>query len=315
MVEEPKVSKLIAALLISLWILGLGCSQDPDHQVLAKVNKTKITAADLEREITELPFHSRSVLMNPEGQKKLLDEMIKRELLLQEADHRGLASDPEIKARLDAGRRNVLLGSLLTQEIRDKVKITDEEVKVYFDRHRDELETSEVHLKQILLQDAKEAEEIRARLLKNEEFERLARQLSADRNSAGKGGDLGFVSRGQMLPELERVAFSLKPQEISEIVKTPRGYHILKMVERKKPMLLKYEEVKDRLRPFAETEKQRERLESWLDELRKKAHVKVYEARLPLSLKGMSEPSKGDSEIAPKAPATPSPPSHPPSRK
>ncbi|MDH7500367.1 MAG: peptidylprolyl isomerase [candidate division NC10 bacterium] len=290
----------------------VGCGRG-DGKVLAKVNQTQITAADLRKEIDQLPFHSRAALMSGEGQERLLEEMIKRELLLQEAERRKLDSQPELKARLEESRRGILLNALLAQEILDKVQVTGPEVRAYFDKHRDELETAEVHLKQILLKDSKEAEEIHARLLKDEEFEKLARQFSADKLSASKGGDLGFVSRGQMVPELERAAFSLKPQEISRIIKTDKGYHILKLVGRRKTITLNYEEVRDRLQPYALAEKQRERLESWIQELRSRSRVKTYSSRLPVSLSPQNQMStQGPPGPPPKKPPVPSqPPSSP----
>ncbi len=309
------MQKSVAIWVIPLLILLAGCGKDSDSRVLARVNETKITGADLEREIDQLPFHSRTMLQSAEAQGRLLDEMVKRELLMQEAAKRKLASQPEIQARLEETRRNILLNALLTQEIRDKVKVEEPEVRSYFDKHRDELETSEIHLRQILLKDPQEAEQMHARLLKKESFEDLARQFSQDKSSAPKGGDLGLVSRGQMLPELERVAFSMKPQEISAIIRTPKGYHILKLVERKKTVTLNYEEIKDRLQPFAQTEKQRDRLESWLKELRNEAKVNVYEARLPVSLKTQPGQPKETPGVAPGKPSGPLPPPSSPSTK
>lgn len=309
------MQKRIAIWVIPLLILLAGCSKDSDNRVLARVNETKITAADLEREIEQLPLHSRTMLQSAQAQEKLLDEMIKRELLVQEADKRKLASQPEIRARLEENRRTILLNALLTQEIRDKIKIEESEVRSYFDKHRDELETSEIHLKQILVKDPKEAEQIHARLLAKESFEDLARQFSQDKANAPKGGDLGFISRGQMPPELERVAFSLKPQEISGVIKTPSGYHILKCVDRKRTISLNFEEIKDRLRPFAQAEKQRDRLESWLKDLRNEAKVKIYEARLPISAQAPPGGSKGSPDIAPGKPSGPPHPAPTPSGK
>ena len=301
--------KSVTIWLIPLLILLAGCSKDSDSRVLAKVNEAKITAADLKQEIDQLPFHSRAMLQSAQAQGRLLDEMVKRELLLQEAEKRKLASRPEIQARLEETRRSILLNALLMQEIRDKVKADESEVRSYFDKHKDELETSEIHLKQILLKDPKVAEEVHARLLKKESFEDLARQFSQDKVSARRGGDLGFVSRGQMLPELERVAFSLKPQEISGIIKIPKGYSILKLVERKKTISLNYEEIKDRLQPFAQAEKQRDRLEGWLKELRNGATVKIYDARLPVSVQAQPDRPKESPDVAPEKPSgTPAPP-------
>jgi peptidyl-prolyl cis-trans isomerase C len=245
-----------------------------------------------------------------------LEEMVKRELLIQEADRRKLDSEPETKAKLEESRRGILLNTLLTEEIFNKVQVSDADVRAYFDKHRDELETSEVHLKQILLKDAKEAEEIRERLLKNESFEEVARKYSADKATGSKGGDLGFLARGQMPPELEKAAFALKPQEVSRIIETPRGYHLLKLVERKKTVSINFDEAKDRLQPYAHAEKQREYLENWLKELEKKAKVKIYHARLPLSLKtppGM--PPQGPSDMPPGKPPTPPHPIPAPPRK
>lgn len=292
----PRVFSLSLVVLLLLFLsLSAGCGKGKEGELVARVNGTRITSADLQREIEQLPFHSRNSFSGAGGQKRLVEEMIKRELLLQEAERRKLDSQPEVRAQLAESRRGILLNALLTQEIIQKVQVSEPEVRAYFDRHREELETGEVHLKQILLSDEAQAEEIRSRLMRNESFEDLARQYSVDRASGSRGGDLGFVSRGQMSPELERVAFSLRPQEISPVIRSSKGFHILKLIGRKKTISLRYEEVKDRLRPFAQAEKQREALEGWIGELRKRSRIQVYEARLPVPLPSLPPASPGGS--------------------
>ncbi|NPB09248.1 MAG: peptidylprolyl isomerase, partial [Thermodesulfobacteria bacterium] len=124
------------------------------------------------------------------------------------------------------------------------------------------------------------AKKIREMALKGEDFAELAKKYSDDPGTKDKGGDLGFFTRGQMVKEFEEAAFSLKPGEISQPVRTAFGYHIIK-VEKKRPARQKsFEEVKDQIKEELLRQRQEERLKAALKELEKKYSPKVYTDRL-----------------------------------
>lgn len=280
---EKKVKRLLLGVLV-LALAFLGCSKEKvqEGQVLAQVNDARITLEEFKKEITNLPPGLKPLVSGPEGQKRFLEDMIKRELLLQEAGRRRIEERPEVRERLSDFKKRLLLEALITEEIEKKAGINDEEVRQYYDAHPEEFRVYRIRARHILVNSEKEAKEVQARLKGKEKFEDLARKLSRDEGSREQGGDLGYFSRGQMVPEFERAAFSLKPGEVSGIVKTPYGYHLIKMVDRQESGPYKFEEVKERLKQRLLAEKQKKRFEEWMTELRSQANVKIEEGLLPI---------------------------------
>lgn len=159
--------------------------------------------------------------------------------------HFGKSMD-QIKQDMKEPMYNVLISERITASITEGVSITPSEVKTFFTKfNADSMpiipETFEFgHIVKTPPVSEKEVtsiktllNEYRERVLKGEKFSMLARLYSDDPGSAPKGGVLGFVERGELYPEFEAVAFSLKPGEVSQIVKTRAGYHIIQMIERK----------------------------------------------------------------------------------
>ncbi len=106
------------------------------------------------------------------------------------------------------------------------------------------------------------------------DFAELAKKHSAD-GSAAQGGDLNFFSRGQMVPAFEEAAFALQPGQISDIVTTQFGYHIIKVTERKPATTVAFEEVRDRIREFLTQQRKQEHAQAFIDGLKKKAKIEV----------------------------------------
>ena len=132
----------------------------------------------------------------------------------------------------------------LYEKVTAEVKITDEEVEAYYRDHPDEFEVPEqIKASHILVEDKKLAEELRARLEEGEDFAQLAQEHSTDPGSRESGGQLGYFSAGQMVPEFDQAAFATPVGEISPVTETNFGYHII-MVEDKQPArTLELEEV------------------------------------------------------------------------
>jgi peptidyl-prolyl cis-trans isomerase C len=107
-----------------------------------------------------------------------------------------------------------------------------------------------------------------------EDFAALARENSAD-GSASQGGDLGFFPRGQMVPPFDQAAFALKPGEISDVVTTDFGYHIIKLTEKKDGSLVPLEQVKPRVIEFLTNQKKQERVDTFINEAKKRAKIEV----------------------------------------
>ncbi|NOY38942.1 MAG: hypothetical protein GXO95_01505 [Nitrospirae bacterium] len=169
---------------------------------------------------------------------------------------------------------------LLTKEIEEKAKVTEEDVKKYFDTHPDEFSTDRVRASHILVSTKEEADSLLKKLKAGEDFAALAKKNSIDKGSAAKGGDLGFFGRGQMVPEFEKAVFSMKKGEVSEPVKTQFGYHIIKLTDLKKGEKADYDKVKESLSKKLLTEKRRAAFDSYIEKLKNSYNVEINEDKL-----------------------------------
>ncbi|HDZ62830.1 MAG TPA: peptidylprolyl isomerase [Nitrospirae bacterium] len=272
--------------LIFAMVFIAACSspkQSTDKSVLAKVNNTTITKENFLDKLDRLPEWARGRFQTEEGKKELLDEIIKEELLFQEAEKQGLHKDKEYMNKVDEFRRMTLISSLLKREIEDKTQLSEEELKDFYDKHPDEFNQGlQVKAKHILVDTEKEAKEIQEKLQKGGDFAELAKAHSKDKGSAVNGGDLGFFTKGRMVPKFEHVAFNLKPGELSDPVKTQFGYHLIQVTEKKEGTLRAFEEVKASIERRLKMERQRETFDTYIEKLKgdgKKVNINEEELK------------------------------------
>jgi len=278
-----------AGCVLALTACGKG-GGDGKGPVLLQVNDKAYAPADVEREITR-EFRTatpqvQQFLTTKEGQKQFLDRLVRRELLLQEAEKRKLGDRPEVADPVAALRRDLMTRVLLQEEIGDKVKVEEKDAQEYFRAHPEEFSGDQVRLRHILVRTEDEAKEVSGRLAKNERFEDVAKALSQDSATAVKGGDLGYLRREQMFPDFARAAFELKVGEVSGVVRTPFGYHLIKLVDRKKGQALGYEQVKDQLQRRLLEERRTQRFQQWMKDLEAAAKVTRDESALPVGKPG-----------------------------
>jgi len=277
---------------------GSGKAQGP---TVLKVNDWSYTAADLEKDIGQelrrAPRELQAFFASKDGQRQFLERVARRELLMQEAEKRKLGDQAEVAEQVANLRRELMIRALIQEEIAGKVKVEDQDVQDYFAAHPDEFSGDTVRLRHILVQTEGEAKELQARLARNESFDELAKKFSRDTNSAPKGGDLGYLGREQMLPDFARAAFALKTNEVSDAVKTPFGFHLIKLVDRKKGEVLTFDQVKGQLQRRLMDERQGQRFQAWIKELETGAKITRDESLLPVGKFGPAMPP------APAAPA------------
>jgi peptidyl-prolyl cis-trans isomerase C len=248
---------------------------------LVKVGDTVITQADFEREMKGLPEFVQKMFEGINGKEKFLDELIKRELLYKEALKKGLDKDSEYLKKVEDFRKITLVGLLLQKEIESKVKVSDQEVKDYYEKNKEKFApVTQINASHILVKTEDEAKKILERLKKGEDFAQLAKKYSIDTVSAKNGGELGYFSRGQMVPEFEAAASRLKPGEISRPVKTKFGYHIIKVTDKKVGQVVEFEKVKNLISQNLMGEKQKEVFDSYIEGLKKSYKVEINKEAL-----------------------------------
>lgn len=198
---------------------------------LASVNGQVITSEELEAKLQSLNPQMRVHYMSSAGKAEFLDELIVREVVLQEGIRLGLDKDKETLTRLEEAKRGILINRMF-EKIMDE-KLGDEQVKKYYAGHQKEFK--QVKASHILVDKEQEAKEIYKQLKGGADFAELAKKHSKDPSSRDQGGDLGYFTRGQMVKPFEDMAFSLKVNKVSEPVQTSFGYHIIKVVDIKDP--------------------------------------------------------------------------------
>jgi peptidyl-prolyl cis-trans isomerase C len=254
--------------------LMLSCAKKAEQKAVsgyvAKVGSVTITQDDVEAELKALPEQIQKMFVGAEGMERFVDELVKKEILYQQAKKEGLEKNPEYQKKVEDFKRISLISLLLEKEIESKAKVTDADLKKYYEAHKAELTTGgQLRASHILVKSEGEANKILEQLKKGGDFAKIAKEESIDKNSAVRGGDLGFFARGQMVPAFENAAASLKVGEIVGPVKTQFGYHIIKLTGKKEGQLVEFDKVKDLLRQRATAEKQKELFDTYIEGLKK----------------------------------------------
>jgi parvulin-like peptidyl-prolyl isomerase len=271
-----KVAVLILVIPVLFAFVACAKKEGQKGSDLAKVGNVKITQADLEREIKNLPDFAQKIFEGSGGKERFLNELIKKELLYQEALKKGLDKNTEYLKKVEDFKKITLIGQLLEKEIESKAKVTDQAVKDYYEKHKEEFApVSQIRMSLILVKTEEEAKKILERLNKGEDFAKVAKKSSIDLSSAKNGGDLGYLSKGQMTSELEAVAVRLKTGEISEPLKTQSGYQIIKVTDKKIGKVVEFERVKNFISQHLSAEKQKEVFDSYIESLKKSYKVDI----------------------------------------
>lgn len=274
---------LFAALILSF----LGCQKsDP---VIARVGGQTVRGSAFTKAVQGVTLSSQEYLRTPAGRKELLELLIRRKIILQEAldlPAEKQAGLPERLGRLKAGyeaqrrelkesylqERDIAMVGHYLQTLREStLKVTDADVRAFWDKE------SEVRGSHILVSDRAKADDIRARIAKGENFETLAKSHSEDVGTGRGGGDLGYLLKGSLVPEFEKVLFALAPGEISPPTPTPYGFHIIKRTGERPLKNFPFDDaMKARLRKALEADK----LQAWFDQTRKRHSVRIDEEAL-----------------------------------
>lgn len=252
-----------------------GENTEPDSWV-AKINEKFITLNEFNERWDSIPPQMKFQygLFGKEGKEQLLKNIVENELLYQEGVKKGLEKNAEVNKRVEDYKKQIVAQQLIQDEVQ-KVEISDKEVQNYYKEHKEDFgQPEEVSVRHILVEEEKTANEVYEKLKKGEDFAKLAKEYSMDPGTKEKGGELGFFAKGQMVPEFEQVAFSLKDGELSKPVKTTYGYHIIRLEERKKASQKPFDEVKDEVKNTALQEKRKSFYEGMVEGLKKKGDVK-----------------------------------------
>lgn len=293
------------------WIIGcflLGCSQwggSLPENVLARVNDEQITVDEFNQEFKELVLESgkEEKGANLRSMKQAyLDQMIERKILIQESRRLGIKiSQEELTQAISEikkdypgegfGERLGLKGMTLEQwkvlleerllaekmirdALHDKGEIDEKEALQYYEAHSSSFQLpQQVRARQIVVADGEEAIQILKRLKKGESFEKLALEKSLGPEKVN-GGDLGYFKEGERPAEFDHV-FTMEEGAISEVIKSPYGYHIFKLEKKIEPRQIPFEEAKASILRELRQRNGEEKYQQWLRGLKARAKVRV----------------------------------------
>jgi peptidyl-prolyl cis-trans isomerase C len=218
-----------------------------EDKVLAKVNGSEIRQSDVTMAEEELA--PSLAQMDPATKSEnVLAFLIDLKIVSKAAEDKKIADSDDFKKRMAFTRNRLLMDSLLAQE--GKAATTDAAMKkVYEDASKQISGEQEVHARHILVETEDEAKAVKAELDKGADFAELAKKKSKD-PGASDGGDLGFFTKEQMVPEFSEVAFKLDPGKISDPVKSQFGWHIIKVEEKRARKAPDFEQVKAQIENY-----------------------------------------------------------------
>ncbi|HKQ94569.1 MAG TPA: peptidyl-prolyl cis-trans isomerase [Aestuariivirgaceae bacterium] len=254
-------------------MLGGTAAKSQEDKVLVIINgheirtsEVELAAEDIALQLGELPAKLRFPF--------LIEYLVERHLLAQAAVKGGIAETPEYKRRLAFYQAKALRDAYFDQTI--KPTITDEEVKAAYDKEASKIQVSErVRARHILVATEKEAQDALAKVQKGEKFEDLAKKISLD-GSKDYGGDLGYFSAEEMVPEFSKAAFALKVGEVSQPIKTDYGWHLIKVEDRKQGGPQPFDQVKNGVRAVLT----RKKVQDIVVQLREQAKIEVLDPDL-----------------------------------
>jgi peptidyl-prolyl cis-trans isomerase C len=281
----------VTGCLAVVLLAGQPLRAEEANPVLAKVNGAEIRQSDIA--LAEEELGSSLAQMDPATKKaNVLSFLIDMKIVSKVAEDKKVGDSEDFKKRLAFTRNRLLMDSLLASE--GKAATTDEAMKkVYEEASKQITGEQEVHARHILVETEDEAKAVEAELKKGADFAELAKKKSKD-PGASDGGDLGFFTKDQMVPEFSAVAFSLEPGKISDPVKTQFGWHIIKVEEKRNRKAPTFEQVKSQIETYVTRKAQAD----YVTKLRQEAKIERMEQ--PAETAGKADAAKpGDAKMAP----------------
>lgn len=262
----------------ALLILLVGCGESSDY--VAKVDGEKILQTELDdalreqygTEVLETLITNKIVELEAKKVGVSVSEDSIQEEYKELADSYG--GEESLQEALEANglteqsvKDNIRIYQLTKNVIAEDIDISDEEVAQYFENNKDSYgQKEEIVASHILLEDEATAKDVLAKIKAGEDFKELAKTYSIDSSTNEDGGEIGYISRGQMDEKFEEAAFSLEKGSVSDIVQTSEGYHIIKVTEKVPAEEAVFEDVKDEVYETVLEDRINEEYTSWLAE-------------------------------------------------
>jgi len=290
---SKRVRSIVTAAFLGLTVAGCSAGSASSGDV-ASVNGAKISRADYDGKLEAGP--QGKAALNQLVQSQLIDQYA-RDNHVEISDADVVKKEDEIKSKYPPGQfeqilkaqnlteadvQKILRQQLVVQKaVGTSVKVSDADIKAYLAKNHATLDTAEqARARHILVADQAKASEVEAKLKGGAKFEDLAKQYSTDPSSKDKGGELGFFSKGQMVPAFQQAAFSQKIGVVGSPVKSPFGYHIIEVEEKKPATVATLANSRDKIKTVLGQQQEQQQIPQFLASLRSKAKIEIYDDKL-----------------------------------
>ena len=243
----------------------------------------------VDEELLSQQARELKIVVTPQDVDRMVDDVKKRNNLDDTTLVDALAQQGmDLVSYREVVKKQITRLRVLDVTVRARVSVTDEDVRRYYESNLKQLGADrKVRASHIFLgippeATAAEADQIRRRALElvqrargGEDFAKLARENSQDTATRSEGGDLGYFGRGMLPPAVEEIVFSMAPGEVRGPVRAERGFHVIKLVDRKDEKARPFEDVKEQIREQLMQQEMEKHTRTWLAEMRRKAHVAI----------------------------------------
>jgi peptidyl-prolyl cis-trans isomerase C len=282
-------------------LLFLSCQRTGEKGLgekdLVRINDVSISMGEFHQMLEKQPLEGKMKLLSEKETRDFLENyVIPREVLYQEAKKRGLDKNKEILTKIEDVKRAMVIEALLEEVLRGKAEVSEEEIQRYYKENQALFtEPQEIKIRHIVVNSEPALKEVVTKLSKGENFEKLASTYNIG-NFKEDGGNLGYIRRGQLAPpfaQFEEAAFSLRKRgEISEVVNTPYGYHIIRLEDMRGTAVRPLNQVKERIRFFLQPKKRQDAYLEYVKEAKLKAKILINEKLWAEEEKKEAKPKK-----------------------
>lgn len=287
------ISRILFLCVFFLLFAALACAAGEDP-VIAKTSDYVFRQSDLDRLLSYSPDYLKEQLKKDPRQKTALVRKIMQQRIIAEiAKKQKFDQEKAVKEQLGYMTEDFLANAYLYQVVMKKVTVTENDMKGYYEENIKEFtEPEQVKVRHILIkvpfgasEDQKKkarekAENILEWLKKGEKFDVLARTYSEDPGSKDKGGDLGYISRGRTAKSFEEAAFSMKPGEISSVIESDFGFHVIQVEDRREAKTRTFDESKDFIKQKLTENMTKAKVEEFIKKSGEEAGLEIYEEKL-----------------------------------
>ncbi len=283
-IKKTELTTVVDTLKAQLQLVGQSVPADKKDEMYRGLLEDLINRELLAQEA------SKAKISVPDAELETFVQEFKDRFPSEEVFQRALKEQgiSEAQLKIDV-RKEMQIKKLLDKEVFAKAAVDDAAIKKFYKDNPDKFqEPEQVKASHVLVSVEKTADEKTRAAAKKEaeqvlkdakagkDFAALAKEHSDDPGSKDNGGDLGYFPRGEMVPQFEEAAFKLEKNQFSDVVETPYGFHVIKVVDKKAPKMRALDEVKERVGGFLQEQKAQELAKVYLENLRKKAKVQIF---------------------------------------